>query len=100
MTYLLFLDESGHDHTSMPYEVNGGIAIPVQEPWEFIQRVRQAEIDCFGNELRSFGIEMKGHRLLDRDRFKWAAQSYPLDKRNRQRGGQCLPEKDKDERSS
>ena len=27
MSWLLFLDESGHDHKSMPYEVRGGIAL-------------------------------------------------------------------------
>ena len=27
MSYLLFLDESGHDHKNMPYEVHGGMAI-------------------------------------------------------------------------
>ncbi len=27
MAWLLFLDESGHDHKQMPYEVRGGVAI-------------------------------------------------------------------------
>ena len=27
MAWLLFLDESGHDHKQMPYEVRGGIAL-------------------------------------------------------------------------
>lgn len=26
MSWLLFLDESGHDHKQIPYEVRGGIA--------------------------------------------------------------------------
>ena len=26
MSYLLFLDESGHDHRTMPYEVRGGVS--------------------------------------------------------------------------
>lgn len=27
MSWFLFLDESGHDHKTMPYEVRGGIAL-------------------------------------------------------------------------
>ena len=27
MAWLLFLDESGHDHKQMPYEVRGGVAL-------------------------------------------------------------------------
>ncbi len=27
MSWLLFLDESGHDHRQLPYEVRGGIAL-------------------------------------------------------------------------
>ena len=26
MTYLFFLDDSGHDHNDLPYEVRGGVA--------------------------------------------------------------------------
>ena len=31
MSYLLFLDESGHDHRTMPYEVRGGVALHASE---------------------------------------------------------------------
>jgi hypothetical protein len=27
MSYLFFMDESGHDHRNTPYEVRGGVAI-------------------------------------------------------------------------
>ena len=30
MAWLLFLDESGHDHKQMPYEVRRGMAYPIQ----------------------------------------------------------------------
>lgn len=33
MSYLLFLDESGHDHKVAPYEVTGGVAIHVSKLW-------------------------------------------------------------------
>ncbi len=46
MSYLLFLDESGHDHRTMPYD--------------------------------QFQAELKGCKLLDKDRFKWAAQEPPM----------------------
>ncbi len=29
----------------------------------------------FGTELRQFGKELKGCKLLDKDRFRWAAQA-------------------------
>ena len=31
MAWLFFIDESGHDHKHMPYEVRGGFAIHVSE---------------------------------------------------------------------
>ncbi len=78
MSYLLFLDESGHDHKTMPYEVRGGIALHARYVWSLVQQVQAAEQDCFGDSLRKHGVEIKGHKLLDRDRFKWAAQEAPL----------------------
>ncbi|MCE5202735.1 MAG: DUF3800 domain-containing protein, partial [Actinomycetia bacterium] len=74
MSYLLFLDESGHDHKKMPYEVRGGIAIHAQRLWPFIQAVSDLEIACFGSALRDYGSEVKGHKLADKDRWRWAAQ--------------------------
>ena len=74
MTWLLFLDESGHDHKQMPFEVRGGIALPASKLWSFIQNWRRLEEDCFGTTLVAFGKEAKGEKLLDRDRFKWAGQ--------------------------
>lgn len=84
MSYLLFLDESGHDHRTMPYEVRGGIAIHDRRLWSFIGAMAAAERDAFGAPLHEYGTEIKGHKLLDKDRFRWAAQSYPMDDRTRQ----------------
>lgn len=75
MSWLLFLDESGHDHRNMPYEVRGGIALHASQLWPFVQAVGRLELDCFGTELRQFGKELKGSKLLDKDRYAWAAQS-------------------------
>lgn len=75
MSWLLFLDESGHDHRSMPYEVRGGIALHASELWAFVQDVQRLELSAFGTVLHQFRKELKGCKLLDKDRFKWADQS-------------------------
>lgn len=74
MSWLLFLDESGHDHKTMPYEVRGGVALHAGELWPFVQAVQRLELDAFGTELAQFQKELKGSKLLDKDRFRWAAQ--------------------------
>lgn len=80
MSWLLFLDESGHDHRNMPYEVRGGIALHAGKLWSFVQDLQRLELSCFGTSLAQFKKEkeLKGHKLLDKDRFKWAAQSAPM----------------------
>lgn len=75
MSWLLFMDESGHDHRNAPYEVRGGFAIRDSELWPFMQEWRRLERDCFGANLSEYGKELKGCKLLDKDRFKWASQA-------------------------
>lgn len=75
MSYLLFLDESGHDHRAMPYEVRGGVALHASKLWPFVQGMQRLELDAFGTALHQFKTELKGCKLLDKDRFKWAAQA-------------------------
>lgn len=79
MSYLLFMDESGHDHKSMPYEVRGGVMLHAGNIWAFVREMAALEQDCFGDRLFRFRTEVKGHKLLDKDRFKWAKQMEPLD---------------------
>ncbi len=74
MSWLLFLDESGHDHKQMPYEIHGGFAIHASKLWPFISAVRTLEQSTFGAYLHEYGSELKGSKLLTRDRFKWATQ--------------------------
>jgi len=74
VSWLLFLDESGHDHNSTPYEVRGGIALHASELWAFVQDVQRLELASFGAVLHQFKKELKGCKLLDKDRFKFAAQ--------------------------
>jgi len=78
MSWLLFIDESGHDHKTMPLEVRGGIAIHVSKLWSFIQAWERLELGCYGARLVDYGAEVKGAKLLDKDRLKWAAQCNPL----------------------
>lgn len=74
MSWLLFLDESGHDHKQMPYEVRGGVALHVARLWPFVRAVQQLELDAFGAQLSLYQKELKGSTLLDAKRFKFAGQ--------------------------
>ena len=88
MSLLLCLDESGHDHTNMPYEVHGGIAIHAKKLWPFVQALMTVEQACFGDRLSRFRKEIKGSHLLDKDRFKWAAQGAMMEETLRRKN--CL----------
>ncbi|MCZ7539194.1 MAG: hypothetical protein M5U29_04600 [Anaerolineae bacterium] len=78
MSWLLFLDESGHDHKSMPYEVRGGVAIHAGQLWAFAQSMQRLELDSFGQQLSLCRKELKGSTLLDRKRFRLASQAGPM----------------------
>lgn len=73
MSYLLFMDESGHDG-SHAYEVRGGIALPVERVWRFTQAMRGLEGRCFGDLLRNHGSELKAIKLLQKRRLRIARQ--------------------------
>ncbi|MCY4442779.1 MAG: DUF3800 domain-containing protein [Deltaproteobacteria bacterium] len=85
MSWLLFLDESGHDHLTTPYEVRGGVALHVTELWHFVQSVQRLELAVFGTALSQFRAELKGSKLLDKDRFKWAAQGRQMSDEERRK---------------
>jgi hypothetical protein len=85
MSWLLFMDESGHDHKNMPYEVRGGVALQDRKVWPFIRAVTDLEQSCFGVRLADYRKEFKGEKLLDKDRVKWALQSPPQDDAERRR---------------
>lgn len=78
MSWLLFLDESGHDHRNMPYEVRGGIALHAGKLWPFVQDIQRRELDAYGTPLAQFRTEIKGSKLLDKDRYKWAGQAAEM----------------------
>ena len=85
MAWLFFIDESGHDHKTMPYEVRGGFAIRIDRLWAFVHGMQQMETDSFGCRLHSFGSEIKGSTLVDRKRFRFAEQDEPLADAERRR---------------
>lgn len=78
MSWLLFLDESGHDHRNMPYEVRGGIALHAGKLWPFVQDIQRRELEAYGTALAQFRTEIKGSKLLDKDRYRWAAQAEAM----------------------
>lgn len=45
MSWLLFLDEFGHDHRTSPYEVRGGIALQAEKLWPFVQHLQLMNAD-------------------------------------------------------
>lgn len=85
MSWLLFTDESGHDHKQMPYEVRGGVALHVSKLWPFVRAARQLELDAFGADLSLYKKEIKGSTLLDRKRFRFAGQGSEMPNEERRR---------------
>ena len=81
----MFLDESGHDHKNAPYEVHGGFAIHATKLWQFISAVRTLEQSIFGADLREYGLELKGSKLLKARCFKWQSQRPYLDEAARRK---------------
>jgi len=79
LSYLFFIDESGHDHKNTPYEVRGGIVLHAKRLWGFIQQFQDLEEACFGTQLSNFGVELKGSRILEKKRFRCASQGELLD---------------------
>ena len=79
MSWLLFLDESGHDHKELPYEVHGGFAIHASKIWPLISAVRTLEQSTFGAYLHQFDTEIKGSKLLQKARFKWEQQDARME---------------------
>lgn len=79
MAWLLFMDESGHNHKELPYEVRGGFALADTHLWPFVLDILRLELLCFGVPLAAFKLEVKGMKLLSKDRFAHAAQSAEFD---------------------
>lgn len=84
MSWILFIDESGHDLREAHYEVLAGIAVQDRELWKLIQKLIQCQKNFFGDLLyRSFGKEIKARELLKSKTFRLARQAgeIPADER-------------------
>ncbi len=79
LAMLFFIDESGHDHGTAPYEVLAAVAIAERDLWNLIQAIRTAEIEFFGVHLSNVGIEFKGKKLLKNKTFRRARQAPEID---------------------
>jgi Protein of unknown function (DUF3800) len=79
------MDESGHDHRHAPYEVRGGIAVSDHRLWNLINELQEAEVSSFGVLLREYGSEIKGKKLLEKKRFKWATSRPVMSGEERRR---------------
>ena len=69
----------------MPYEVRGGVALHASKLWPFVQEMRKLELASFGTLLHQFKAELKGCKLLDKDRFRWAAQGPVMPEEERRK---------------
>lgn len=74
MAYLLFVDESGHDHRQSPYEVLAGIAVHDTQLWDWVCAIQDAELEIFGVRISEDRRELKAKALLKRKTFRLAAQ--------------------------
>lgn len=83
MSYLLFIDESGHDERKSPHAVLAGVAIKERALWKFICELQELEIKYFGERVSSGLLELKGKKLLKGKTFHFANQTAPLDPEKR-----------------
>ncbi|MBC8507265.1 MAG: DUF3800 domain-containing protein [Anaerolineales bacterium] len=91
MAYFLFVDESGQDRKSTPYEVLAGVAVQDVALWDLIQDVHTVEEKYFGSYYRDRQRELKAKTLLKTKTFRLAAQLPSIDQGAIQRLAQaCL----------
>lgn len=83
MSYMLFIDESGHDGRNSPYSVLSGIAIHSSELWNIIQKIHELELKHFGLKISGL-IEVKGKKFLKNKVFKFIrdAEIIPVSERS------------------
>lgn len=91
MSYLLFMDESGHDHKASPFEVRGGLCVHAADVWPLTQKIKGLEFFAFGDHLHNYkspdkntAPELKGQKLLKTKRFTLANQQERFDHEPRQ----------------
>ncbi len=83
MSYLLFMDESGHDLAESPYEVLAGVSVEDRDLWNLVSAIHAAEIEFFGQRVSRGELELKAKRLLKRKVCRLAAQMPPIEPETR-----------------
>jgi hypothetical protein len=93
MSYLFFVDESGHDLTESPYSVLAAIAVQDSRAWNLISAIQGSEEAFFGERIRRDGLELKAKKMLKSKAFRHAGQLPPLPPQERARlAHECLEE--------
>lgn len=59
--------------------MHGGFTLHAKKLWPFIKALALLEQAAFGGSLHRFQKEIKGSKLLDKDRFKFAAQGPAME---------------------
>lgn len=91
MSYLLFMDESGHDLKDSPYQVLAGVCVEDRDLWNFVTQAQAAEDEFFGQRVTAGLLELKGKKILKRKVFRLASQMPPMDPApRRELARQCL----------
>ena len=80
------MDESGHDHKNMPFEVRGGVALHSGSIWNFTTDWQEAVMKSFGPHFYENGGEIKGSKLLDRKKVEWSNSLDLLSEKQRHKG--------------
>lgn len=78
MSYILFIDESGHDRTTCPYEVLAGVAIEDRDLWNLVTALAQTEEEVFGRRYSDGHRELKAKKILKSKTFRLAGQKPAL----------------------
>ena len=66
MAYLLFVDESGIDHSESPYDILAGICVKDINLWSLIQEIKKIQEDLFCDYYRIGQIELKVENVNQR----------------------------------
>jgi hypothetical protein len=89
VSFLLFVDESGHDRQESPYAVLAGVAVEDSRVWAVISALRAAEEEFFGQRITKGTLELKAKTKV----FKHAQQMPALAAaERREQAAACLCE--------
>lgn len=76
MAHFLFVNGSGFESLSSPYEVVAGVTIEDRDVWNFVQAILDAKVRHFGSSAPH--DRLSARRLLKRKVFRLARQFDPL----------------------